>query len=249
MIFVYCPSRNRKGYDTQQRMKVVHENAQYFLKNAIIPKSDLDYYLVINGPSDFPDEIPNVNVVKRDNIGREFEGWGCIARLRKWDRYIFINDTARGPFLPRWSDSHWTDSFLSPLNKLKNGKPIKLVGPTENHGNYHNVTIPHIQSYCFGTDSEGLDAILDAGIFDMPADYSAEKIVVNYEMGLSKCIVDKGWEFYSFLLSQNKYPTNIDVAYRPGRYNGITVNPIELMFIKTTNIYDLYVHIYTHYNT
>lgn len=207
------------------------ENLQFFIKHGIVHRPDIDYYLVVNGEAQPPNAEKFTRVIHRENKGGDFGGWGHVLQgERHWDRYILINDTCRGPFLPRWSTGHWVDLFLSRIDTVKNDRLVKLVGPTENHAFYK-----HIQSYCFGTDATTVDFLVKKGVFSPFFDYNDDKfkIIMHHEIGMSKHVIENGWEIYSFLLKQHKYPVHGDMQYLSGWYDGINVNPLELMFIKT----------------
>lgn len=230
VIFVFSKRKNdpRTMFD---------ENLRFFIKYGLVQKEGVDYYLIVNGPQEFLQGIDGTEkftkVIHRENQGGDFGGWGHILNTdTHWDRYICINDTTRGPFLPRWSQGHWTDLFLSKLNSKKNNRLVKLVGPTENHAFYK-----HIQSYCFGTDKETMDFLINKCVFLPFYDYNDDKfkIIMQHEIGMSKHIIENGWEIYSFLIRQEKFPINSDMQYLKGWYYGISVNPFELMFMKSTS--------------
>jgi hypothetical protein len=56
-------------------------------------------------------------------------GWALrslkVIDARKYQYFIFMDATARGPFLPIYAQQHWAQPFLSRLNAK-----VKLVGPT-----------------------------------------------------------------------------------------------------------------------
>lgn len=234
VIFVYS-----------KRNAVCDLNLLFFVKNGIIPRDDIKYFVVINGESDIID-IPGATVIRRENKGGDFGGWWHVLQEYRSDRYILINDTCRGPFTPRYNTAHWVDQFCARLNTFKNGKVIKAVGPTENWDQHQ-----HIQSYCIGIDGEAMEYLIDNGLFATEYDPSTIEgkgaMVAKQEVGMSRMLIENGWEVFCFLLSQMRYPRNMDVTFKPGWYDGITVNPIELMYIKTTWINDAYVQKYSHW--
>lgn len=252
VAYVYTQNRpgvqkfDRPDMQHLDKKSVIETNLMFFLKNGVVPHPKVSYFLIINGETTIKD-IPNVTVINRPNVGGEFAAWGDFLKDHMdYDRYIFINDTARGPFLPRWFQGHWTDAFCGMLGKMKNGKPIKMVGPTEN---WAIKPYPHIQTNAFAVDREALLYLVDRGLFNVTVNFNSkhgkEQVILQHEVGGSRYIIENGWEIYSFAVSQNKHPQNNDIMFYPGGYYGITPNPIEVMFVKTTCIHDGYVIRYT----
>lgn len=88
--------------------------------------------------------------------------------------------------------------------------------------------------------------------------FRRDDIIKNHELKITKVILDYGYEFFAFQLSENinhyKFVNgdyqdlNDDIQY-PEKYYGITLNPLEIIFIKTNRINGSYVKIYTRFNS
>ena len=110
------------------------KNIEFFIKNGLYENDDVDYLFIINGKN-LNIEIPtykNVNILKRPNIGGDFAGWAFglnNTQQNKYDRFIFLNDTVRGPYLPRYIpiELKWYSLFSNLLSDK-----TKLVGTTKN---------------------------------------------------------------------------------------------------------------------
>ncbi|KAJ0359852.1 hypothetical protein COL26b_014248 [Colletotrichum chrysophilum] len=64
---------------------------------------------------------PNVTVVKRDNTCFDLGAIGEVLRKnnlwKRYKRFITMNASIRGPFLPWWSKSCWTDLYLGKITE------------------------------------------------------------------------------------------------------------------------------------
>ena len=130
------------------------------------------------------------------------------------------------------------------LNLLSN--EIKLVGPTINKSNIYidkNTNVPkHIQSMSFATDIIGLKLLIKNKILDEKNNIKVFKnegktaFIHKFEVNMSKIIMDNGYNITSFNQSENN---KIDLKHNDihfeNKYFGITLNPIEIMFIKNNS--------------
>lgn len=95
------------------------KSGRFFLKHGL--HAHADFIFVVNGPSQFEREIPknltNVEVRLRDNICYDLGTYGQIlgenerALVKKYKRFILLNSSIRGPFLPTWSKDCWSDIY------------------------------------------------------------------------------------------------------------------------------------------
>lgn len=100
-------------------------NFEYFLKHALHDAAD--FLFVINGDTELykiiPDR-PNVRYVRRKN---DCYDMGAFAEIllkddlwRKYQRYITLNASIRGPFFPSFSNACWSDEYLNKVtDKVK----------------------------------------------------------------------------------------------------------------------------------
>jgi lipopolysaccharide biosynthesis protein len=235
ILFVYAERNN----------KIIKDNLRFFLKCGLIKNDNYHYVFILNGESSI--EIPNrknISIIERDNVGLDFGAWGAALSsvdINNYDYFIFINDTARGPFVPMYTKNDWIDMFLSRLNKK-----TKLVGPTINL-QYHI----HVQSMCFCTDNIGLNLLLKNDIFLLNEKESTltrsqkKRYIIKHEVRMSKIIIENGYEIESFQLSYLGGEKNESDSQYTNGYFGTTLNPLEIMFIKTNRINDKIVKNYT----
>jgi hypothetical protein len=248
-------------YCYYEQNDVCIENLLFFIKNGIINSPKYFYIMIVNGEK-ISAQIPNYNNIRilnrqnRYHIGGDFRGWSQAletVKIQDFKYYIFLNSTVRGPFIPRYipNSMTWLELFT---NKLTN--KIKLVGPTVNYQTRFGFK-PHIQSSFFCTDITGLNLLIKNNIFTNFG-FRRDDIIKNHELKITKVILDDGYDFFAFQLSENinhhKFVNgdyknlNGDIQY-PEKYYGITLNPLEIIFIKTNRINDSYVERYTDFNS
>lgn len=147
------------------------DNLEFFLKHGLHGKAD--FVLIFNGETEawklVPD-LPNVKIVRRDNtcydMGAHAEVLQRDSLWRKYQRFIMMNGSIRGPFLPSWAEACWSERFLSKITDETKVIPRtqcgclstnveKLVGMS-----FNCWPTPHIASMIWGTDSIGLDLLL-----------------------------------------------------------------------------------------
>ena len=146
----------------------VMDNLRFFAQHALLPpESDCTFlFVVTDGKCSIPlPQGENIRVIDRANAGYDFAGWGAgldSVDVDQYDRFIFLNDTALGPFLPRYvpKQTSWVELFTHPLNDR-----VKLVGPTINYLPANPDRSPHIQTYAWATDQVGVRLLREHGIF------------------------------------------------------------------------------------
>ncbi|OBT67156.1 hypothetical protein VE03_02687 [Pseudogymnoascus sp. 23342-1-I1] len=106
----------------------------------------------------------------------------------KYKRYILMNASIRGPFVPRWSTQCWTDSYLNRLTDK-----IKLVGMSYNCHNGEG----HIQSMIWATDHAGLQHMLTKAAIGECFGTMAEAMLA--EVRTTKVLRDLGFEVDTFM--------------------------------------------------
>lgn len=222
-------------------------NLQYFLKIGLTNSTDHHFNFVINSPSG-GEKIPvknNISIIKGHNKGYDFGGYKQSlesVNLEEFERFIFINDTCRGPFLPEYiSTRTWIDIIGHHIKDQ-----IKLVGATWNfHGSGGHTGIDnlHIQSYFFATDLQGVNLLLNENIFDTTGKKKMD-IINHHEIEMSRLLIKSGFKIKPLQLSQYNGDRHGDICYKQ-RYYGITLNPFEVMFIKANRLQTNILHNYT----
>lgn len=219
---------------------IASKNLSFFLDCGLIRDPAYTFVFILNGHKcsvPIP-ALSNTRVLRRDNQGFDFGAWGeglALLDIKEYSHFIFINSTCIGPFIPRYSSSNWVESFIYNINSK-----YKLCGPTINYLKDNPISeVPHIQSFAFGTDYTGLKLLLDNSIFSPIENIDKNTLVLNHEIEASKTILDAGYKLYAFQLSESlvketNYPHD-DIHYN-GAYYGDTLNPIEVMFVKSNRI-------------
>jgi len=215
-------------------------NLDFFVKNELSYKMDIDYIIVINGhdtPIQFP-TIPNLTVLRRDNVGYDFGGHAHALNFAqsKYDYYFFMNSGVFGPVIS--DDNHWSNTFIKKINEK-----VKLVGTTIvclPHTDISGKYGPKVEGFFFMTDSIGLNIISsESTIFcNHPTKHSA---IVNGEYGISTCILKHGYSIDCMLpqyqnidwTDSKNYTLNNNI--HPSRKNsffGKSINPYDVIFHK-----------------
>lgn len=108
-------------FDTE----AARRNLMFFLEHGL--HDEVDILFVLNGETDAESLLPragNIRYVKRSN---ECYDLGAFAEVlttndlyTKYKKYILMNSSLRGPFVPYWSDNCWSERYLSKLtDKIK----------------------------------------------------------------------------------------------------------------------------------
>jgi lipopolysaccharide biosynthesis protein len=230
------------------------DNLKFFFKNGYLNDPDIQYVFVFNDPDidlsmsvlqELLSDRKNYKFVKRENVGYDFGAWAhglfnSDIDYQKYDHFVFMNGTVRGPFIHSYVNKRWCDIFIEKLND-----DVKLVGTTINCLNTVDGPStdydPHVQSMFFVTDKIGLDVVIKNNIFETK-NYISDKryIVIEKEIGLSKVILKNGYNISCMLeIYRNhdfrKSPPTIICGdhYMPKNYLGGDIYPFEVIFFKT----------------
>ena len=207
-------------------------NVEFFIKHGLIEDPNVDFYFAVNDP-DLQMTVPGVTVINRKNEGLDFGAWSEVLLTnnlyQRYDYFVLLNSTVRGPFLPVWADvKNWTELFIRKLNDQ-----VKLVGTTVCTLTDH----PHVQSMLLVTDRVGLQVGIDTGIFSM--DFTCKNIIIEKEIGYSTEILKAGYNIACML----KALDGVDFRLKKTGYNGFfmersyfgaSVHPYEVIFPKQT---------------
>tara|TARA_B100000927_G_scaffold289221_1_gene285414 strand:+ start:1670 stop:2449 length:780 start_codon:yes stop_codon:yes gene_type:complete len=239
-------------FETKRSIK----NLNFFIKNGVFNNNNVQYNFIIKGNTcsvKFP-KYKNIKVYAMKNEGRDFGGYSySIQMINKntFDYYIFLNDTVIGPFVPRYNSKNiWYENFISLISDK-----VKLVGPTINRKEINNIP-EHVQSMVFGTDNVGLELLIENNIFNLENNIkinetkSKTEYIIIFEVGMSGIIINNGYKIASFMQCDNYYKKikHGDVHYTNWYFN-MTLNPVEIMFIKNNRINDLITKRYTYWNS
>lgn len=233
-------------------------NFEFFLTKGL--HAAADFIFILNGETSVGDLIPtgleNVKVIERENKCFDLGGMGEVLRQddlwKQYKRFITMNASVRGPFLPMYSSDCWSDIFL---NRLSN--TTKLVGTSINCQ-----PTPHVQSMLWATDDVSMGILLNP---DLAHSVGAEDHwgtlsdpigmsfchetffeAVHTELGSTRLIVSQGYEVdvlmtaYAPASSLADYCANgqfKDPLY-DGMYYGSNIHPYETVFMKANREID-----------
>ncbi|RYE12937.1 MAG: hypothetical protein EOP34_09845 [Rickettsiales bacterium] len=236
------------------------KNAVYFIRHGL--HGSADFIFIFNGETDLYEILPqnasNIKIIRRNNTCFDLGSVGEVLRsnnyelVNKYKRFIILNASIRGPFIPTWSAGCWSDLFL---NKITN--EVKLVGMTHNC-----YPIRHVQSMIFATDRIGIEILLAGNTtnFTTYQNRSGEEYNKDFMVGLSQCFPTKnraiiGEISLTHLIKRSAYNytvmmtaasaipnyfnncTHIDVNWN-GNYFGYNIHPFETVFTKANRDLD-----------
>ena len=215
-------------------------NVDFFLKHGIFESDKVDFIIVCNDDKSKPLKLPtcsNVSQMTRQNIGHDFGGWSDALFKNglkdKYDFFLLINSTVRGPFLPPWCQlTDWTELFTRLIDF-----ETKLSGTTI--GLVDGKAIIQSMVLCF--DRIGLDiAIKDQIISPNPVQKTKERVVNEHEVQFSLSIHKYGYKVRPIMAAY--YKTNLSGAIptqthvvdhcMTNGYFGVNLHPYEVIFIK-----------------
>lgn len=107
VVYAYAESDNAR------------ENLRFFLQRGL--HAAADFIFIFNGETNADEMVPthleNIKIVKRPNTCYDIGAFGQVlsqdSLWMRYKRFITVNASVRGPFLPIWSDDCWTDAFLN----------------------------------------------------------------------------------------------------------------------------------------
>src|SRR3989338_4533739 len=167
-----------------------------------------------------------------------------------FDKFIFINSTVAGPYLPVYVSGNWADAFTSKLSETVGIVGISVnfvsIGAQSTAPNISQQLISqmygikthdlsHMQSMAFGLHRSSLETLIHAQLFSPSQIYPVNKHVVIMigEIAMSVILRQAGYSMFSYLISQGEIsPTRQDPT--DNLWNDPHPYPLcELMFIKT----------------
>jgi hypothetical protein len=209
------------------------QNFLYFLRHGLCEHcKDIDFYIVINGES-------SVSVIRRENSCGDFGAWAHVldiigpARSKAYKRFMFLNDSVRGPFIdPKFKlffpeDFHFVDIYAS-----------HLTNETRIVGSYISCeTHVHVQSMAFMLDEVALS-------FSRPrirCYANRTETIDEGEIGITKNLmqnynINPGCLLYAYqgidFRCNGPFKKCNDGKNPHGEYFG-SITPYEVVFFKT----------------
>lgn len=106
-------------------------NLEFFIRHAL--HSAADFVFILNGLTDAAatiPKLPNVRIVQRDNDCYDLGAYAEVLQKddlwKGYGKFIMLNASLRGPFMPYWSDSCWMDMYLRKLTE-----EVKVLNPSQ----------------------------------------------------------------------------------------------------------------------
>jgi len=94
------------------------ENLKFFIAHGL--HAAADFVFILNGETDAKAIIPakdNIRLVQRPNECYDLGAYSEVLLkddlYKNYKRFITLNASVRGPFIPYWSEGCWTEMFLS----------------------------------------------------------------------------------------------------------------------------------------
>ncbi|KAK6340615.1 hypothetical protein TWF696_008940 [Orbilia brochopaga] len=207
------------------------DNAMFFLKHGL--HDGADFIFIINGRSAFKSEIPVANhimVIQRENTCFDIGAYGEVLRantsalLYKYKRFILMNSSVRGPFMPTWSSECWTDAYLSKVTETN-----KLVGISMN---CRGASDPHVQAMFLAIDRTGLEVLIDDVISPCFATFDDR---IRAEINMTTAIIKAGYTVTAFMTAFSSDPDythkcdHKDILHNNSYYE-MNIHPYESIF-------------------
>lgn len=234
------------------------KNLFFFLKHANLTKShdfyDIHYCVVIQGHEcsvEFPKPQPkNLTILKRDNEGFDFGAYRyALDQFADIDfeYYMFLNCTARGPFVHHWMPQHWhwLDPYIQPLSNMN--KKISLVGASMMFLSSQSIHPQHsigsgvsVEGWAFAVDKQGLEILMTHNPSPFIQHQDKDSVVQYGEKLLGAIILNAGLDIHCLLeayhdidnwrdyqdFPEDRYPS------RHTGYYGTPPNHYQTIFIK-----------------
>jgi len=226
---------------------IYNDRVKYFIDNCIFNDTNVDFIMISNDKKNVLNLPSHVKTMYRDNIGFDFGGWSEALLTNnlyeKYDKFIFVNSSVIGPFLPSYYKDKWTDVYINGLHD-----DIKLFGSTINTCK-NPLHASHVQSYIFSMDKNTLEYLIKCEIFSV-TNYAKtfDDAIMNKEILMSKKIIENNWNIGSLL----KHYKNVDFTFKkkkPDDYNIVFLDDVmyshyrnyvwseyQLVFIKGNRI-------------
>jgi hypothetical protein len=97
-------------------------NLEFFIRHAL--NEAADFIFILNGQTDAAaiiPNLPNIRVIQRDNDCYDLGAYAEVLQKddlwKRYAKFIMLNASLRGPFMPYWSDACWIDMYLRKLTE------------------------------------------------------------------------------------------------------------------------------------
>ncbi|KAK6536571.1 hypothetical protein TWF281_000797 [Arthrobotrys megalospora] len=206
------------------------QNAEFFINHGL--HAQADFIFIFNGETSLGSLIPpapNIKIIQRNNTCFDLGSHAEILTnndnelINKYKRFILMNASIRGPFLPTWSRECWSDAYFAHVTETN-----KLVGMSYNCRPHR-----HIQSMIFATDRTGLHLLLPK----IETCFTRIQSAMMAEAESTEAVLAGGYNVTAFMtafISDKEYATTCDHGdlLFNNLYYGTSIHPYETMFQK-----------------
>eukprot|EP00892_Ulva_mutabilis_P003939 jgi/Ulvmu1/1917/UM012_0077.1 len=194
---------------------------------------------------------PGVTMLKRiENEGMDFAAHNTTMTYAMdvlqtfWTKYryfLFLNSSIKGPFTPKYYPFHWSEPYLSRINANTKaiGSSIVCLPEVDAGG-----PGPKLESWAFAIDAEGLKVVLARGVFHLHlCKLCDDGVVVMGEYGITTALFEAGYTIDTLMAKygnvdwHDRANWNCNDQVHPSRhgtYDGISMNPYEVVFLKAS---------------
>ena len=101
-----------------------NDRVKHFINHCIFYDENVDFMVISNDKNNKFTVPDYVKTLFRDNIGYDFGGWSDAlltnSLYENYEKFIFVNSSVIGPFIPSYYKDKWTDIYINGLQN--NGK-------------------------------------------------------------------------------------------------------------------------------
>ena len=98
-------------------------NAEFFIRHGLHDAADFIFVIIgesVGFDTLLPPDAENIKVLQRNNSCYDVGSYGAALRglgdsIKQYKKFILLNASIRGPFVPHWSKECWSDAFLGRL--------------------------------------------------------------------------------------------------------------------------------------
>jgi hypothetical protein len=183
------------------------DNFSHFIRFAYKPH--LNYVIVVAGSYtiDLP-KAPNIEYLFTKNENFDYGGYAAAIKTLglsdRYDHFIFVNSSVRGPFLPVYAKRSW-EQILIDLFDPSVGVVGTAISLTPSHHSiaklYHakygktalnERILAHVQTTCYALSKDALRFLVDSGFYEIIRALSKDETVRDYEIRLSQLLLEHG---------------------------------------------------------
>ncbi|KAL8735942.1 MAG: hypothetical protein Q9166_000504 [cf. Caloplaca sp. 2 TL-2023] len=218
------------------------KNAEFFIRHGLHDAAD--FLFIFNGKETdldklLPPDAANIKVTRHENRCHDVGAYGEALKdlgdsIKQYKRFILLNSSIRGPFVPHWSQECWSDAYLGRLTDQ-----VKLVGMSYNCEPFDR----HVQSMILATDQTGLDVLTAPSSGTLSTCPDTHRLAIEVEIRITGEIKKAGYKvdamMQEFQGSEDFSDTckgadrNWEGAYPDGhRGKAGFLHPYETLFFK-----------------